>query len=257
MSPEVSPAGSGHAEHRQYVRAPIVEAILQLSFADSESIPHEAIAPVVDALRVQYPERKELFGVAGEFKPAAHGFEIVSTERNAAGVQLEETGGHRLVRILTSAVSVHEVRPYAGWNAFRACAREVFSVYEAHMPPRTISRIGVRYVNRLELPADCGDLKLWVTSAPDIPEGLPQFVSTYAVEIAMPQPDLPATVGIMRQALLEVQDSIAVPIILDIELVSNAPVGMATAWDVIEMLHEREHLIFEHTITDRVRSLIA
>ena len=106
--------------------------------------------------------------------------------------------------------------------------------------------------------SDYGELREWVTSAPDIPDDLPQFVSTYAVEMAMPQLDMASSVwAVLRHALLDTDDeSDAVPIILDIEMIMYGPLDPVALWTEVEELHNRENLIFERTITERVRDLI-
>lgn len=240
--------------HRQYARPPIVEVILQFTFAEGGS--DDGVDAVAESLSSAYPHREELFNVSAAVPlmgPVPGAVPLVNRER--AGLQLQDASPpHKLVRVSRQSLSIHEVRPWSGWLTFQRRAQEAFDLYCGVFPDRPVIRIGLRYINRIELPPSGDDLKEWITSAPDIPEGLPQFVETYSVEMAMPQPE-PGVIAIVRQALLADPRPDISPIVLDVELQLNRPITAAETFQKVRELHEREYLIFERSITDRVRRL--
>lgn len=248
------------AEHRFYPRAPIVEAILELQFPDAP-IALESLKAFSQQLEPNYPQCEDFIGFSAELTLGPQGIVTQPTTQQVKGLQLKSADSHRVVRLMPRSISFHETRWYQGWTQFLSAARPVLDQYLSAFPRQVISRIGLRYVNRIDIPADdsTGDLRTWVCSAPDIPEGLPQYVSTYAVEMAMPQPDIKG-VAVMRQALLESDPRVLpriVSILLDIDVFTIVPVSITDSWSKVDVLHERENLIFERTITDRVRGIIS
>jgi uncharacterized protein (TIGR04255 family) len=243
--------------HRFYPRAPIIEAILELSFAD-QPIPAEGLRDFAAEVATLYPTCEDVAGIEAEIQLGPQGVQTVR-QRPESGFQLKDADSHRLVRLLPARLSFHEKQWYQGWETFVESVKPVMNAYLARFPRQAAARLGLRYINRLDIPSDetTGDLRTWVRSAPDIPEGLPQFVSTYSVQMAMPQPDLPGVIAVMRQAMLQQTQPESFPIILDIDVFRDQPTALTHLWSVIEALHERENLIFERTITDRVRGLIA
>jgi uncharacterized protein (TIGR04255 family) len=257
MTADYSPSHGIRAEHTFYARAPIVEVILQLDFAGAPTSPNELAAFTVD-LAQTYPTRDELRGFEAQIQFGPQGMQAVTTQQAPpSGYQLKDAKSHRLVRAFPTAISFHEIQPYQGWASFIGEAHQVFGVYLRRVPRTELSRIGLRYINRIDLPLDAGEIRSWVRSAPDIPEGLPQLVSSYSSEMAMPQPDLPGVTAVMRQALLIPDSPLSIPVVVDIEMVCQASVPVPALWSFVEWLHERENMIFERTITDRVRGIIS
>lgn len=256
MTAESSHSQGVRTEHRSYVRAPIVEVILQFDFGEPSDSQEDLRAVTADLANL-YPTREEIREFAAQFQFGPEGMQATTTPNPPTGYQIKDSTGHRIVRLFEKAISVHEVQPYTGWSTFIAVAREVFAIYQRRVPRATVRRIGLRYINRIDLPHDAGDIREWLCSAPDIPAGLPQFVSSYSSEMAMPQPDMTGVVAVMRQALLDTPSPEVGPIILDIEMVCQVAVALPMLWNVVETMHERENSIFERTITDRVRGIIS
>lgn len=252
-----SPAAK--VEHRHYTRAPIVEAIVQLSFDEGAASP-DALERSEAHFRQEFAVRKPLFSYEHRIQLTPESVQTPPAIVTPAGVQLAQANGKYLLRLAPNAVSIHETSQagvYGGWKGFSSVARRVCDRFIKEAGVESVTRIGVRYLNRVDIPISTEDLRDWIVSLPDIPRGLPQLLSAFSSQITMPQPDLHGdVVAVVRQAILAQVQADSVPVLLDIDVVSNASTAIANYWDTIESLHEREHLVFECSITDNVRSVI-
>src|SRR5207249_4682207 len=92
--------------------------------------------------------------------------------------------------------------PYDSWEAFRAEARRLWKTYRDVARPAKIDRMAVRYVNRLDLPADLRDFKDYLRTVPEVSGDLPQALAGFFLQLNIPQPDLGCTL-LLNEAIIE------------------------------------------------------
>jgi len=154
--------------------------------------------------------------------------------------------------------SFHRLAPYDRWETFRNEAQRLWTIYRTVAQPTQITRLAVRYVNRLDLPGGPRlDLKQYFRTFPAISPELPQTVAGLFMQLEIPQNDIGATL-LLTQALAKPSPASTAPIIIDIDLIrtANLPTGESDVWHIIEQLHTRHNEIFESCITDQTRELI-
>jgi uncharacterized protein (TIGR04255 family) len=67
-------------------------------------------------------------------------------------LQILSTGGGFTVNVGRNALGTSKNAPYGGWDEFIGEARNNWSDWEKVVGWREVSRIGVRYVNRIDIP---------------------------------------------------------------------------------------------------------
>jgi uncharacterized protein (TIGR04255 family) len=153
--------------------------------------------------------------------------------------------------------SFSQLAPYKSWEPFRDEAKRLWSIYQESMQPTAINRIGVRYINRLDIPLPIRDLKDFLRTIPEISPDLPQELSGFFMQLQIPQVDIEAIV-IINQAMIPPPSPDIVSVLLDIdayqERVFSAREG--SFWDYLEKLHTKIDQVFESCITDKIRELI-
>jgi uncharacterized protein (TIGR04255 family) len=256
-SEELSPKLFGR---RIYKRPPLTEVVLELRI---DPLPSNS----VDALRSfrqgadvnRYPHEERLFesGVEVEFQPTGDKPKILSQSSDPVGFLFQSANNTELVQVRRNGLSYHKLPPYSRWEDCVAETRRLWSRFLSVAPAYQVNRLGLRYVNRLVLPAPV-ELKDYVRTFPEISPELPQLLSGYVMQVSIPQPDPVKTVLIMRQALGPSPAPNAALVVLDNDLVSVghfAAEGQAI-WDTFEHLHERQNEVFEGTITDATREIL-
>lgn len=244
---------------RHYARAPIIETIIELRVNGSEGMNVSSLEGVRSAEDIQrYPEMATLFQSEAGFEIDATGASRISTSPSAVhGYQFRDPVGARFFQAKTSGFSFHKHAPYTQWEDCRDEARRLWELYREVARPTRISRIGLRYVNRLDLPAR-GELKDYLLTVPEIAPGLPQELGAYAMQLSIPIPELQSSVLVIRQAMVEPDRVETVSILLDFDLVQVLDLDPTSdaVWDALESLHEHENEVFERCITNRTRLLI-
>ena len=128
----------------------------------------------------------------------------------------------------------------------------------ALLQPRQINRIGVRFINRIDIPATNNlgiDLDVYFHVAPRVPPELPQVMSTYFVRLAVPF-ESPGGVLILTLTAIPPPATGLVSALLDIDaVVQDIQMDALTAWRTVNDLRDVKNAAFEASITDAAREL--
>jgi len=147
--------------------------------------------------------------------------------------------------------------PYDRWESFRDEARRLWAAYRMIAQPERVTRIAVRYVNRLDLPLPLRDFKDYLRTVPEVSPALPQGLTNFFMQLHIPQDDLDAML-LLNQAMIPPAHGGVVSVVLDIDLFrsKDLPDDDDSMWGIFEQLHTRKNDIFEGCITDLTRELI-
>lgn len=135
---------------KHYSKPPVVEALCEVYFAESEwnsTLPGKFYS----GIEKEYPETKELQQVeaAVNVSPVAQAaqFQIKGTR-----TQFLNKDKSRIVQLEKDLVVVNQLRPYLKFREWQPVIDAMVRHYSELARPRGIKRIGVRYINEIELP---------------------------------------------------------------------------------------------------------
>ena len=146
------------AQRRIYRNPPIVEAVCEFRFVtDLDEWDLTFPGKLHSELREAYPGKprsQEIFHT--EFPgQRREGSSLAS--RTEIRVQFTTEDGQKLVSFGPDVLSVNGLAPYEGWEEFEPRIQEAFEVYVGVVKPSAIRRIGVRYINKIGIPASRND----------------------------------------------------------------------------------------------------
>jgi uncharacterized protein (TIGR04255 family) len=101
------------------------------------------------------------------------------------------------------------------WERYREIAR-----------PEAITRVALRYVNRLDLPLPFKDFKEYILTVPEIAPALPQVLSGFFMQLHIPQTDLEA-VAVLNVAMMPQISVNFCSVALDIDVFRDRDVAQA------------------------------
>lgn len=249
VGPTSGQTADGVQARRIYGKPPIVEVVLDVSLRPRESFKFEELSRFREQL---------LAGATPELQ--VEDSEGDDDESVPEAVQLvDEENGFRIFADGARFVfSRHQ--KYSRWEDFRDEAKRIWPLYANVAKPSAVTRASLRYVNRLDLPMEPQiDLTEYLNVTPRLAAGFTPSVSGFSLEVKMPQPDLPQTIVIVREASVKASQPKIGSVILDIEVARVMELANATGsefWDVLELLHDRANQTFECAITDSVREII-
>lgn len=157
--------------------------------------------------------------------------------------------------------------PYEGWEQFRDEARRLWRTYESVSALKYVTRVGVRYINRLDMPRESdGGVRIenYTKIYPEVPDTFPPaggLMTMFFLQVQVPQPDIGGVVVVNSTPQAPTTER-AISVTLDFDLFSERVEEPWDAenddsiWDFLETLHERKNAIFEASITDETRRLI-
>ena len=123
--------------------------------------------------------------------------------------------------------------------------------YTATVSPEYVSRLALRYINRLNIPLPVEDFSLHLTSPPVIPPDLPQEISSFLTRVVFHESKL-GLAATITQALEQGLDPNSVTVILDIDAYKTGefdPHGAEIA-EVLEALHGFKNRVFFSSLTE-------
>jgi uncharacterized protein (TIGR04255 family) len=167
------------------------------------------------------------------------------------------------IRVLSrSNFVLSRLAPYPGWEEFSAKARRDWEIWkDLSHTNKYLSRIGVRFINRLDIPeAHKGKAKLedYLAIGFRLPSRLidvmDQFSGQFLTKIGDDKNNFGAIINIASApSPLALHKSI----ILDIDIYrdSRLPQSDDDLWKVLGIMRDHKNMIFESCITDKARKM--
>jgi uncharacterized protein (TIGR04255 family) len=241
-------------EHPPYPRAPITEALIDIRVTLPDEITVADLAGVNIGGDIGYPHRRNQF--AGEAHIAI-GEQLGAATRQAhVGYAFVSSDERQIVQVRLDGFTFSRLAPYDRWGTFRGEAHRLWTLYRSLAKPVSITRAAVRYINRLDLPLPIEDLKDYLRTVPEVSPDLPQGLSGYLMQLAIPQEDIGASL-LLNEALLPPSNPDTASILLDIDLFRelHAPIEEEELWRLLDQFRDRKNKVFEDCITERTREL--
>jgi uncharacterized protein (TIGR04255 family) len=249
----VRPPGS------RYSRPPIVEAVIEVRLADQ--ITTEELARANSALSEHYPaeqsQREAQFRieVEGLGRPRPELVAEIEFFQRASQNQRE------VAVVKPSALAVADRAPYAGWDQFAKRFQRDWLVWTKAIGHRAIQRVGMRYINRIDVPWPDGapalrqeDYIKTYFQAPEDAFGLTLSFEARAVFRA-PKIDGQFLLRTARLPVGSVPGHLSILLDIDLSRDTNLPAETAELTALLNAMRHEKNRIFESCVTDRAREL--
>jgi uncharacterized protein (TIGR04255 family) len=130
-----------------YENPPIQEALLDIqveyspdfSAAYLESIPHQ----ISDLLPIKEP----MASVSVDMSP-----EGSSVSQGIDGYMFKSRDGEKILQLTVRGFTYSKIKNYTSWEDFILEAEALWTAYRNHANPVKVKRLGVRYINRINIP---------------------------------------------------------------------------------------------------------
>ena len=243
-----------------YHRPPIVEAVIERRF--SNPIDFSVVNDLRRKFELDYPAVSQ----TAEFTLAMN-VEGATPEvrQNQLGYRMVSQSGTDIVMASTQAIAFARLAPYSGWKVFSAAAAEVFRTTKGVTGYVPLARIGVRYINRLDLRAKeteglptgtrTGD---YLLVRPEYPDSLMPFTRGFTLQCVF-DAQVEDCTGTMTVATVPSPVPLHTSIVLDIDIgrAVHVPQSERDIQQLLDLIRVEKNRIFENSITDRARELFA
>jgi uncharacterized protein (TIGR04255 family) len=242
---------------RHYDKAPIREAIIEIQI--DQTVPLNLADLEILSDRVPgYSERRNLLRgqLTGQLSPGQQ--PTATIKQDQIGYQFIGGEGKHIAGFRLDGFAFSRLAPYQTWEQLRDEAKKLWALYRQLVGSASVTRVGLRYVNQLDLPIPLRDFRDYIRSYPEISSDLPQQLASFFMQVQIPQIDIGAML-ILNTAIVPPPGPNVVSVVLDIDVIKDGLKSSSDeeAWNTMEMLRIRKNLIFEGCITNTTRELIS
>jgi len=209
------------ANPRYLAKAPITEAVIDIRLRTPTALDVEALKAVGESLVKDYekPEGMQMLEFGFVSQPGQP-IQSNRVERGLAGYLSKSIDGKRFVQCRRDGFTLSRLAPYKGWDDAFAEASNLYCAYAKVAEIEEVTRIGVRFINRLLLPAnEVGDFSPFLVAPPPFPREVPALITNFLTQLQVKEPDGPIQ-AIVNQTIHQ-GGGLApgfVPVILDIDV---------------------------------------
>ena len=239
---------------RSYKNPPIVEALCEFQFEPDS--PWDLVMPglVYEQLQDVFPKRRQAKQVAVNVSVGSEGIEqqVRTTDR----MQFLREDERALVQVGPYLLAVNHLKPYPLWQEFVPLIERGLRAYCDVVEPDSIHRVGLRYINRIEVPSQGINLEDYFEFYPFVGPNLPQEHGAFMVGIQVPYEDSRDILKLqLTNVSVETPDTIAMILDLDYFLVQPGEVALDHVFEWVDVAHNHIEEAFEACITDRLRQM--
>ncbi len=240
---------------RRYRKPPVIESLCEIYFSDSswdDTVP----GAFYERIKTDYPKKQQ--------KRIQEAQITMGPEQAAASVrqlppwmQFISDEKHRMVQIAQDLLVVNQLHPYPHFEEWEPEIYRALRIYQEIADPKRMARLGLRYINRVVVPEEQVRMEEYFTVYPNLPGDLSDAHGSFLVRVEVPQADQGHTVLITfgtapldpnergQAFLLDLYDTVDL----------DAPVQETTLKEQVGQAHENIVMVFENSITDRLRDL--
>ena len=168
---------------RHLRNAPIREALIDIAVKLPQETSVASLRTLRDQVAADYPQQAEL-GESELELVFSHQQNRFTQTRTPLGYRCQTKDDTKIVQFRVNGFTYNWLRPYETWEALRDSARKLWDVYRTVATPSLVSRVGLRYINVLELPP-MKDFAEYLTATPKIPAELPQNVTRFLSRVSI------------------------------------------------------------------------
>ncbi len=243
---------------RQLTKPPIIEAVFDF---DCDLRPDWSIAACVEeakaAFSLGYPKLRIKHFHEQLIENLESSAPQFSYSQGISALQFLQEDERQVVQVRAEGFTLNRLTPYPGFVSIVAELGMRWHQYAAVAKPVEVQQIRLRYINRIPLPIDQGDLRIsdWILGVSTLPTSagmIPQrFVSQH---VAVDAVGHEVTVVVANQA----REGDKLAVVLDLTAKAEGPYD-PTDWPALrqrlEALRQVKNRIFDGMLTERCREL--
>lgn len=239
---------------RKYKNPPVVEALCEIFFDGSQ---WDSTLPGLffERIKNDYPQKKELEQIGLEVKVSkdVQGSKVL---RGNQRIQFIKNDGSQLVQVEKDLLVINQLIPYPRFEDWKPKIDAMLAIYKELAKPNSIKRIGVRYINRVVIPADKFKMEDYFCLYPEVPQSLGAMHGKFMMRLEIP-PKHKGHLLVITFATAPAESPEVSAEMFDLYNICTMPASASSAQidECIMEAHENIEMAFENSITDKTRTL--
>ncbi len=237
-----------------FPNAPIIEAILDIRVILAPGVSIEVFDGFYETIKPKYPLRKNKMHFEASFNLGPKGALVEKKIDTLEGYLFDSKEG-RIVQARLNGFTLNKLRPYQNWASMKQEAKELWNLYWSITKPLKISRIGLRFINRIEIPLPIDNFQEYFVTFPNLSSEIPQGIASFFMRLVIPKPEIEATSIIIET--MEDEQGGKLPIIFDIDVfIEKDYIGNEERmWSDFDNLRFFKNEIFFRSLTEKTKEI--
>jgi uncharacterized protein (TIGR04255 family) len=233
---------------------PLVSAACEFRFMPTDTWDMTVPGAVWERLRERYPERRQDIRVETEMAQRPDGLEQRVTQTE--WLTMYRSSEDATVQVTRDRLLVTRGKPYPNWPIFRDEIAYALQSYDSTLSPNGLARMGLRYINNMDIPEETIDLEDYLEFYPASGKGLPDTFMNFMVAAEYPFDDGEAVLR-LRLAPSPSPNDKTTSFVLDIDYFTAQPpeYGLVQCRNWLEKAHARVEEAFLAAIRPSLKRL--
>ncbi|MEP7037612.1 MAG: TIGR04255 family protein [Acidobacteriota bacterium] len=244
----------GALVRREYEEPSVIEALIEVYFSQTMN-DFSVWSDFNNRIKKKYPTVEESIIPKAEIQVNQSGesHQRISPEKLYRFYQKDKS---KLVQANKDFISVHQLKPYSGYENFRAEAEKIINDYVSVTEPKMVNRIGMRYINQVMIPETNVELSRYFKFMPQIPEEVTDGINDVLLQIQfVPRNSNHQIMTSLRSGNSSLENQVVFFLdIYDIIQLNNE-IEIADILKSLDEAHNNIERVFEGFITDEARKL--
>lgn len=241
----------------EYRKPPIQEAVIDLMFRQPQTIAR--LEKAVKKLAPFYPNQVPMVNQEVQVESSEQGPPRVHVRSESAGFQLASHDQANIVSIYKDRLATSRIAPYEGWDKLKEQAGKNWHLVVRSLGVVQVNRIGIRYVNRIDIPlkgSKAKNLDEYLRLVPNVDSYSANAMTEFVYLVARPT-DLPnwsarLVTSLVPSPLIE---HISLGFDIDVFRTESIPTKEDKLWETVDEARAVKNEIFEMYITSKSREL--
>lgn len=240
-----------------YKRPPITEAVIEVRFA--EPIEFGDVAKVSADFKALYQHEEIVKNLSVQLDISAQHKNIPPAQitNQQAGYRLTSLDQTKILLLMPLTFAISQLAPYPGWVEFFSRFVRNWQMWKKAVAYRKISRIGVRYINRIDIPVSGPVIEEedFIEVYPHLPDVLGPM-RAYGVQTQLPILEIGCNLT-LNSSLIQSPLLGHVSIVLDQDIAKEVevPQNDEAMYKLLNEIRVKKNSVFEACMTDRAREL--
>jgi uncharacterized protein (TIGR04255 family) len=239
---------------KKYKNPPISEVVCEFQFGQDSSWDYAIPGLVYEKVQTTFPIRSQATRVTMGISAYQ---EAIAPQIGTMPLMRFSTEDEKvLMQVGIHLLSIHRLKPYSSWEEFFPFIEDAFKSYCEIADPKSIHRIGLRYVNTIQITGEDIDLEDYFEFRPYVSSNLPRTVGPFTTAVQFPFEESRDVLNLQLASLAGISSDI-VDIILDLDyfLVQSNKVEPNGVPQWLDNAHKHIGDIFDASITDQLKQI--
>lgn len=237
--------------------APITEAIIDFRVRLPGAFEILRLKEAHGQLSADYPTLEEQQVTQQEFEQRlGQPPKLTVRSQGVLGYRFHSRDNKTIVQFRRNGFTFNRLKPYSSWDQVFPEACRLWHIYSTAAQPEEISRIAVRFINRLQLPLPNLEFSDYLTAPPPLPQGVPQSLSGFLTRVVIQDPEARLAANIV-QALEPPLNEQYISMILDIDVYQRdvSELTLEAVLGQFAKLRDMKNRIFFGSLTEKALAL--